>query len=209
MAVQAHLTGLMFLLLPATALIIGLAQPLEQRVLGAAWVGASPVIVLLAIGYACEVSFNVVYYLLQSLGWGARLFAAELTQYITLIAAVILLGWPFGLMGIGAARIITAIVVAFAGYKAAPPMFGTILRRTSRTAVTLVALSSLAGAAAWFAALLVPGTTGVAAGLIVGGGIYFLLVLLGDRPLKLGVRTALALFFPILGERSGTAAAEK
>jgi PST family polysaccharide transporter len=209
MAVQAHLTGLMFLLLPATALIIGLAQPLEQRVLGAAWVGASPVIVLLAIGYACEVSFNVVYYLLQSLGWGARLFAAELTQYITLIAAVILLGWPFGLMGIGAARIITAIVVAFAGYKAAPPMFGTILRRTSRTAFTLVALSSLAGAAAWFAALLVPGTTGVAAGLIVGGGIYFLLVLLGDRPLKLGVRTALALFFPILGERSGTAAAEK
>jgi PST family polysaccharide transporter len=198
MAVQAHLTGLMFLLLPATALIIGLAQPLEQRVLGAAWVGTSPLIVLLTLGYACEVSFNVVYFLLQALGWGARLFAAELTQYITLIAAVSLLAGPFGLLGIGAARIITAIVVAFAGYQAAPPMFGTIVRRTSRTALALVAFASLAGAAAWLAASLVPGTVGVAAGLVAGALSYFLLVLLADPLLKLGVRAALSLFFPML-----------
>jgi len=147
-AVQAHLTGLLFLLLPATALIIGLAQPLEQRVLGAAWVGTSPIIVLLAIGFACEVTFNVVYYLLQALGWGARLYAAELSQYITLITAVSLLAGPYGLVGIGAARIITALEVAFAGYKAAPPMFGTILRSTFRTALALIAFSALAGAAA-------------------------------------------------------------
>jgi lipopolysaccharide exporter len=198
MAVQAHLTGLMFLLLPATALIIGLAQPLEQRVLGSAWVGTSPIIVLLALGYACEVSFNVVYFLLQSLGWGARLFAAELTQYIVLIASVSLLAGPYGLMGIGVARIITAIVVAIAGAKAAPPMFGTILRRTFRTALALVILSSLAGAVAWFGASVVPGTVGVAVGLAVGGAAYFLLVLLTDQPLRLGVRAALALFFPVL-----------
>jgi PST family polysaccharide transporter len=199
-AVQAHLTGLMFLLLPATGLIIGLAQSLEQRVLGPAWVGTSPMIILLAIGYACEVSFNVVYFLLQSLGWGARLFAAELTQYIVLIASVALLAGPYGLLGIGVARIITAIVVAFAGAKAAPPMFGTILRRTFRTAVALVILSSLAGAAAWFGASIAPGTVGVVVGLALGGVGYFLLVLLTDRPFKLGVRQALALFFPILSK---------
>jgi PST family polysaccharide transporter len=204
-AVQAHLTGLMFLLLPATALIIGLAQALQQRVLGAAWVGITPVIVLLAIGFACEVSFNVVYWLLQALGWGARLFAAELTQYITLIAAVSLLAGPFGLMGICAARILQAIVVAIAGYKAAPPMFGMILRRTSRTALVLITVASLAGAAAWFGAAIVPGLAGVVAGLAAGAGSYFLLVLLADRPLRLGVRAALALFFPILGGTGSSA----
>lgn len=207
-AVQAHLTGLMFLLLPATALIIGLAPALEQRILGAAWVGTSPMIVLLALGYACEVSFNVVYFLLQALGWGARLFAAELTQYITLIIAVTLLAGPFGLMGIGAARIITAIVVAIAGYRAAPPMFATILRGTSRTALALVAFSSLAGAAAWLGALLVPGTAGIAAGLVAGAAGYLLLVLLADRPLGLGVRNALSLFFPVLSAKSDPAAAQ-
>jgi O-antigen/teichoic acid export membrane protein len=202
MAVQAHLTGLLFLLLPACALLIGLAQPLEQRVLGAAWVGTSPVIILLTLASATEVAFNVVYYLLQALGWGARLFAAELTQYIVLITAVSLLTGPFGLIGIGAARIMTAIVVTFAGYKAAPPMFGTILRRVSRTALAIIAASCLAGAAAWFGASIVPGTAGVAAGLVAGGGIYLLLVWLADRPLQLGVRAALALFFPMLGEKS-------
>ena len=197
-AVQAHLTGLMFLLLPATALIIGIARPLVERVLGDAWVGASPIIVLLALGYAFEVSFNVTYFLLQALGWGARLFAAELTQYIVLVASISLLAGPYGLMGIGVARIITAIVVAFAGAKAAPPMFGTILRATFRTAVALVTISSLAGVTAWFGASVVPGTLGVAVGLAAGGAAYFLLVLLTDQPLKLGVRQALALFFPVL-----------
>jgi O-antigen/teichoic acid export membrane protein len=197
-AVQAHLVGLLFLLLPATAVIIGLAPSLEERILSAAWVGITPIIILLAIGYACEVSFNVTYFLLQSLGWGARLFAAELTQYIVLITCVALLAGPYGLIGIGVARIITAVVVAFAGAKAAPPWFATILRRTFRTAVALVILSSLAGAAAWFGASVVPGTVGVAVGLACGGIGYLLLVLLTDQPLNLGVRRALALFFPVL-----------
>ena len=199
-AVQAHLIGLMFLLLPATGLIIGLAPAIEHSVLGAAWVGIAPMIILLAIGYACEVSFNVVYFLLQSLGWGGRLFAAELTQYIVLITSVALLAGRYGLLGIGAARILTAVVVAIAGAKAAPPWFGTILRRTFRTAAALVILSSLAGAAAWFGASVVPGTVGVGVGFVAGGIGYFLLVLLTDQPLNLGVRRALALFFPVLAK---------
>jgi hypothetical protein len=95
--------------------------------------------------------------------------------------------------------------VTFAGCRAAPPMFGKILRRVTRTALAIVASSSLAGAAAWFGASLVPGTAGVAAGLIAGGGIYLLLVWLADRPLQLGVRAALALFFPMLGEARSAA----
>jgi len=200
-AVQAHFIGLMFLLLPATGLIIGLAPSLEHDVLGPAWKGTSLMIILLAIGYACEVSFNVTYFLLQSLGWGGRLFAAELTQYIVLITSVALLAGPYGLMGIGIARIITAIVVAIAGAKAAPAWFGTILRRTFRTTVALIILSSLAGAAAWFGASVVPGTVGVAVGLAAGGAGYLLLVLLTDQPLNLGVRRALALFFPALAQK--------
>jgi hypothetical protein len=66
--------------------------------------------------------------------------------------------------------------------------------------VALVILSSLAGAAAWFGASVVPGTVGVAVGLAAGGVGYFLLVLLTDQPLNLGVRRALALFFPVLAK---------
>lgn len=130
------------------------------------------------------------------------MFAAELTQYVVLIASVAVLAGPYGLVGIGAARILTAIVVAIAGAKAAPAWFGTILRRTFRTAAALVILSSLAGAATWFGASVVPGTAGLAVGLAGGGSAYLLLVLLMDQPLNLGIRRALALFFPVLAKGS-------
>lgn len=198
-AIHGHLIGLLFLMLPATALIVGLAQPLVQRVLGEAWVGTAPLIILLVLSTACETTFNVVYHLLQALGQGGRLFAAELTQYITYIVALSLLVGPLGLLGIGVARIIMATVVTFAGYKAAPPMFGAILRRASRPALALLLFSALAGTSAWLGAFVVPGTVGVAAGLALGGGSYLLLVWLADRSWQLGVRAALALFFPILG----------
>ncbi len=201
-AVHAHLIGLMFLLLPATALIIGLAQPLEQRLLGPAWVGAWPLIILLTLGYALELTFNVCYFLLQAVGWGGRLFAAELTQYVVLIALVIVLASSMGLMGIGVARIVTAIVVAFAGYKAAPPMFGGILRTTLRPAVVLIGIAALAGALAHGCALIVPGAGGVGVGFAVGGAGFLAAAWLLDEPLKLGVRRALSLFFPALGAKS-------
>jgi lipopolysaccharide exporter len=201
-AVQAHFIGLMFLLLPASGLLIGVALPIQERVLGDQWVGTAPIIVMLVLSLALEVSFNVCYWLLQALGHGGRLFAAELTQYIVLITAVALLVGPYGLWGIGAARILTACVVAYAGYRAAPPWFGSILRRTVRTIVCIITLSGLAGTAAWFGALMIPGTVGIGAGLALGGACYLLLLLLVDRPWQLGVRHALALFFPMLGEKS-------
>jgi O-antigen/teichoic acid export membrane protein len=206
-AVKAHLIGLMFLLFMASGLLIGLAYPIEHRVLAdPRWVGTASILILLVIGYACEVSWSVVYYLLQALGWGSRLFAAELAQYLVLIVSVAALAKPYGLTGIGAARIITAVVVAFAGYKAAPPMFGTILRRTLRTTVVLLLIAALGGTVAWFGALIVPGATGLGVGALLGAVSYVLLVWLVDRPCQLGVRRALSLFFPTLSEKGARTA---
>jgi O-antigen/teichoic acid export membrane protein len=198
-AVRAHLTGLMFVLFPTTAIIIALAQPLEVRVLGPSWTGISSLIVLFSLGYVFEFAFNVVYFLLQALGAGARLFAVELTQYITLIAAVILLAGPFGLMGVGAARIVTSVAVVIAGAMAAPEMYRVTLLRIFRPAVILAALATAAGITSRFCASLVPGPAGIAAGVVVGAAIFLGLVWTTDERLRTGVRECLSLFFPILG----------
>jgi hypothetical protein len=146
----------MFVLFPATAIIIALAQPLEVRVLGPSWAGISVLIVLLVLGYLFEFVFNVVYFLLQALGAGARLFVVELIQYIILIAAVILLAGPFGLMGVGAARIITGIAVAIAAASQPPRCTGQLSAHL-RPAVVLVLWATLAGITARLCASLVPG----------------------------------------------------
>jgi O-antigen/teichoic acid export membrane protein len=205
-AVRAHLTGLMFFLFPATAIIIALAQPLEVRVLGPSWAGISVLIVLLVLGYLFEFAFNVVYFLLQALGQGARLFVVELVQYVILIAAVILLAAPFGLVGVGAARIITGIAVAIAAAVAAPEMYRVTLLRVLRPAVILVIWATLAGITARISASFVPGSAGIVVGVAAGGAVFLCLAWVTDERLRTGVRECLSLFFPILGaNRSGYA----
>src|ERR1700722_13439336 len=167
-AVRAHLTGLMFFLFPATAIIIALAQSLEQRVFGPSWTGISWLIVLFVLGYVFEIAFNVVYFLLQALGAGARLFVVELTQYLILIAAVILLAGRFGLMGVGAARIVTGIAASIAAVVAAPQMYRMTLLRVMRPAVILALLATVAGIASRICASLVPGAAGIVAGVVAG-----------------------------------------
>lgn len=203
-AVRAHLTGLMFFLFPATAIIIGLAQPLEVRVLGPSWTGISLLIVLFALGYLFEFAFNVVYFLLQALGAGARLFVVELTQYLTLIAAVLVLAGPFGLMGVGAARIITSVAVVIAGVIAAPEVYRVTLLRVFRPAVILAVLATLAGITSRFCASLVPGAAGIVTGVVIGGSVFLCLTWTTDERLRTGVRECLSLFFPILGRDRAT-----
>jgi O-antigen/teichoic acid export membrane protein len=168
-------------------------------VLGPSWTGISLLIVLFALGYLFEFAFNVVYFLLQALGAGARLFVVELTQYVTLIAAVLVLAGPFGLMGVGAARIITSIAVVIAGVIAAPEVYRMSLLRVFRPAVILAVLATLAGITSRFCASLVPGAAGIVAGVVIGGAIFLCLVWVTDERLRTGVRECLSLFFPNLG----------
>jgi O-antigen/teichoic acid export membrane protein len=200
-AVEAHITGLMFFLLPATALIIALAEPLETRVLGSAWAGLASLIVLLALGYAFELGFNAVYFLLQAMGAGARLFAVELTQYIVLIASVILLSGRFGLTGIGIARIVTSIALVTAAVIAAPAMYAEALRKLLRPGIILIVFAGIAGFAARFVASLLPGIEGIIAGGAAGGAAFLAIVWLADERLDTGVRRCLSEFFPILAPK--------
>jgi O-antigen/teichoic acid export membrane protein len=200
-AVEAHITGLMFFLLPATALIIALAEPLETRVLGSAWAGLASLIVLLALGYAFELGFNAVYFLLQAMGAGARLFAVELTQYIVLIAAVILLSGRFGLTGIGIARIVTSIALVTAAVIAAPAMYAEALLKLLRPGIILIVFAAIAGFAARFAASLLPGIEGIIAGGAAGGAAFLAIVWLCDERLNTGVRRCLSEFFPVLSPK--------
>lgn len=197
----------MFFLLPATAVIIALAQPLEARVLGPAWAGMASLVVLFALGYVFELAFNAIYFLLQALGAGARLFLVELTQYITLIVAVIILSGRFGLIGIGIARIVTSIVLVIAAVRAAPAMYGATLLQVIRPGVILTLFAIIAGITSRLCASLMAGAEGIAAGGTAGAGIFLGLVWLTDGPLSIGVRECLAEFFPILdSNRLGNAA---
>jgi O-antigen/teichoic acid export membrane protein len=188
----------MCFLLPATALLVALAGPLEQRVLGPAWAGTSPMVILLAVGYLFELLFQAIVPLLTATGAVPRLFLVDVLQYIVLIGSMALFSGPFGLVAAGIARILASLVVVVAGVCVAPPVFAPIAAQLTRSGVILGTLAALSGAAAWFTTQLIPGAAGVVCGGAVGGAIFLAVAWTGDGVLKIGIRECLGAFFPIL-----------
>jgi lipopolysaccharide exporter len=197
-ALRSHVTALMCFLLPATALLVALAGPLEQRVLGPAWAGTSPMVILLAVGYLFELLFQAIVPLLTATGAVPRLFLVDALQYVVLIGSMALFSGPFGLVAAGIARILASLVVVVAGVCVAPPVFAPIAAQLTRSGVILGTLAALSGAAAWFTTQLIPGAAGVVCGGAVGGAIFLAVAWTGDGVLKIGIRECLGAFFPIL-----------
>ncbi len=200
--VRAHLIGFMFCLLPASALLIALAQPLETYVLGPAWHGTAPIIMLLTAGFVLEVTFLAISSLLKAAGAGRQLFSIELTQYIVLIAGVALLTPPLGVIGAGLARVFAGIALLIATPFFMRRALGFALPATLRTAGVLTAASICAGAVSLACALLFPTAAGVACAALAGGGAFLALIWLVDVRMNLEVRSSIALFFPALRART-------
>jgi PST family polysaccharide transporter len=198
---RAQLIGFMFFLLPASALVIGLAPALEIHVLGPAWAGTSPVIILLTLGYAAEVTFLAVSPLLKATGAGRQLFGIELLQYGVLISSVALLCRPLGIVGAGIARILASIALLIATAWTARGTLGFPLPAVSRPALSLLLLSGFAGVVAWLCAGALNSAAGVALAGLAGGVTFLACVFIADQPLGIGVRASLGLFFPALVRR--------
>lgn len=200
-AVRSHVTALMCFLLPATALLVALAGPLEKSVLGPAWAGTSPMVVLLAIGYLFELLFQAIAPLLTATGAVPRLFLVDALQYVVLIGSMAWFSGPFGLVAAGIARILASLVVVVAGVSVAPPIFAPIAPQLLRSGIVLSTIAALSGGAAWFIARSVPSAMGVICGGAVGAAAFLGAAWICDRWLKIGIRECLGTFFPVLAPR--------
>ncbi len=200
-AFQSHIIALMCFLLPATALIIMLAGPLEQRILGPAWAGTSPIVVLLAFAFLFELLFLAIVPLLTATGAIHRLFLVDVLQYAVLIGGMAFFSAPYGLVGACIARIVASLVVVFAGVGVAPPIFAPIAAQLTRTGIILTIIAAASGVAAWFITQLIPGPAGVICGAAVGGTIFVLTAWFCDDALRTGIRESLGAFFPVLAPK--------
>jgi O-antigen/teichoic acid export membrane protein len=200
-ALQSHLIGVMTFLLPATALLVGLAGPLQEHLLGPSWTGASPLIMILAIGYMLELSFTAVSPLLQAEGAGRKLYIVELGQYIALVSGAGLLTKPIGLMGVGIARILASLVLQLGGARIVSSSLGPRISNVMRAAAALTFFAAVAGGCAWLIATAIGGITGLGAGGVVGLLFFVTVTFLADRRLNVGVRESLGVFFPSLANK--------
>jgi O-antigen/teichoic acid export membrane protein len=195
-AFGAHLIGAMLLLLPVTALVIGLAQPLQDHVLGAAWAGTAPMIALLALAYSLRVVFDALVPLMQGMGRTRQLFLLELLGFGVLLSSAVALIGPLRLTGVAVAWALSGAVTSIAAAIWARKRLERTRRSIAQAAVAVLLVSVATGAVAHLSATGLGGISGVVVGCVAGIAVWFLLAAASERWLRTEFRLAAATFFP-------------
>jgi PST family polysaccharide transporter len=196
MVFRAHLIGAMLLLLPVTALVIGLAQPLVNHVLGPAWAGTAPMIALLAFAYSLRVVFDALVPLMKGMGRARQLFVLEVLGFAVLLSSAVVLIGPLRLPGVAVAWALYGAVASIAAGIWARKKLQRAGRSLAQTAVAVLLLAIATGAVAHLTAAGLGGISGVVVGGVAGLGVWFLLAAASERWLCTEFRLAAATFFP-------------
>jgi len=201
-AFQAHIIGVMLLLLPITALVIGLAQPLENHILGASWDGTAAMIAYLACAYSLRVVVDAMVPLMKGLGRTWQLFLFKLLEFTVLLGAVLALIGPLRLTSVavgwglcGGTASIAAVVWARREMQLA---WGWLARST----IIVLLLSGVTGVVVHLSATMLGGPSGAIVAGLIGVCVWLLLVAGSERWLRTDFRYAFAAFFPRLSPRS-------
>lgn len=187
-AFGAVVAGMVALLAPVTGVLVALAQPLADDVLGPRWVGAAPVLALMAVTGFITIAVDASEPLLHGRG---RPAAVALIRAVRALGVVVLawsLAGSFGLTGAAVAAVSSEAVVAAVALwltRAAWAASRSLLLR-------LVGAALVAGAGSALVAVqladVIPGITGVSAAAVAGCGAGWLLFLQLDRALDLRLR---------------------
>lgn len=206
-ALAVNLRALTALLLPAYVILAALAPWLTREILGSAWTGTAPVIVLLAGAALLGVVADAVIPMLEGRGRPERV-----TIMVTVRSLVLLsLAWPlastYGVTGAAvatlAAEVPVQVVAATFARRMLPRPFAGV-----GSIVLAAAVAGTTGAAAGIlVSIVVGGPIGtVAAGLVAGVASVAALWLL-DRIFRLHLSEQLVELFPVLRRVLRTASA--
>lgn len=130
----------------ATAMIIAVGQPLVVIVLGEQWRGAGPALVAMSGLVLGKGATTVGEEAIKGGGRTRLLNWYTLTETVLTIGLLLLLVYPFGLIGVGLSISLTAIAVGILVVSLAAPVVGVSTRQTA-CAVAPAILSALVGGA--------------------------------------------------------------
>jgi PST family polysaccharide transporter/lipopolysaccharide exporter len=165
-AFLTSVTGMALLLAPVTGVLVGLASPLADDVLGPSWAGSAPVLALLAVVGLVTVPVDAAEPMLEGQGHPERV---AWLRGVRAGGVLILAWWLTGAHGLVGAAVAALVAEVMIGGFAAHLVRGAWLpakARVGRLLLTSVAAAVVAGAVARGVEGVLPGLAGV----LVGAG---------------------------------------
>jgi O-antigen/teichoic acid export membrane protein len=204
LAFQAHIIGVMMLLLPVTGLVIGMAQPLENHVLGAGWNGTAAMIAYLACAYSLRLVIDAIVPLTKGLGRARQLFLLKLLEFAVLLTAVSTLIGTLRLASVAAGWALGGGIASIAAIIWARNEMRVAWRWIAHRTIILLLISAIIGLVAHWSAIVLGGASGAIVAGVIGVGIGVLLLAGSERWLRTDFRYTFGTFFPRLAPRSAT-----
>lgn len=195
-AFTSVLTGLFAVLTPICTLLIALAPPVVENVLGPKWEGTVPVIRILALASMIGLLGETIVPILKGMGRPSKVVVMEGVQTLLLIAGVVFFTRYWGLAGAALAWLPAIAISQLIGSKYArdllPHAFAGLLKPFS-------VIAGIAVVGALFASgiyQMIPGLTGLMLGIALTAAGTGLVLWIADRWLALGLVDDLARAFP-------------
>jgi O-antigen/teichoic acid export membrane protein len=185
-AFRLSVLGLFAILAPTYAVLVAVAPRFVQTVLGQQWEGTAPILALLSAVTLLTAIDAAAEPLLKGRGQGTSLALLRAVGAVLIVP----LAWPLagarGLVGAGVAILATAVVEQLVVVRSVSKALPTAFERVSSDTFLVVAAAAAGGVVAW-AALRLPGLTGLLAA--SGAGLVTAYVMLAalDRRRELGL----------------------
>lgn len=200
-AFRATLLGTAMVLAPVYAVLIALAPPLARYALGAPWLGAAPVVRILALAALLGIVFDAAAPMLQGRGRPQLVAALHAIVAATTIPIAWLLAGRYGVTGAALAWLVAQSVTFVAGVVFVHEMLPRPFAGLLRPLLAVFTVSAAAAAAAWALHAAVPGIVGLAAGIVLAALIAASLLAVLDRRLDLGLARDFTRSFPAVAAR--------
>ena len=197
-ALQGILLSSYMILAPASILLIAVASPLTEFVLGEQWSGTAPLIQVLTLVGLIGLLGEVIVPALYGLGRPQKVVILEVVQSTLVVTLTWWLVGQIGVIGAGIAWLPAIVLSQILGIRFLREVVDRPFLGVIRPLTAVMAICLLAGLICWYITVLVPGLAGLILALGIAGLLILGLYIVGDHRLDAALSRAVLSVFPQL-----------
>jgi O-antigen/teichoic acid export membrane protein len=195
---RSMVTSLAAVLLPAGLIFCAMVPGIVEHLLGPRWAGSTSVMQAIVLATVIGIVSDAAIPLLKGVGRPARVVVLEIIRISTLVLAAWFLTGPLGLLGVGVADVIAAVMCQIVVVFLLLPVLENPLSGLRPTSFAILAAALCGALLSWLMLQIVPNAGGLVLAAIVGGLGAIIMGFILDRAYRMGILITVLEPFPRL-----------
>ena len=191
-------TSLAAVLLPAGLVFFVMVPWIVEHLLGSRWDGSTAVMQAIVLATVIGIISDAAIPLLKGVGRPSRVVVLEIIRIAVLLLSAWFLTGPFGLLGIGLAEVIAAVVSQIVVIYLLLPVLKNPFSGLRPTSIAILTAALCGALLSWLMLQVFPNAGGLVLAAMAGGLGSITIGIILDRMFRLGILTVLLEPFPRL-----------